>query len=151
MHQHMRSFLLLLVVALATSIVPSSGEAQLETCTIDANGEETCQDSSNKANANDSGATSKEFCLPTGVCYESLEAASTMLTSSLEYLVNLDKPVSFGEAQQVSGERSLETLQVLADTYKYMVQVYQNETTKPFREGCQCRDKLCSFWAAIGT
>jgi hypothetical protein len=130
-----------------------------EVCTIDANGQETCVvDRATTTPGADVSSQpgqlpQEEFCLPDGHCWDGLATALSEHFSSSKMegkYVSLTTPVPFGEAQIVAGDDSAKTVQVLADTYQYMVEVYSNETTKSFRDGCHCRHENCAFWAAIG-
>ena len=59
----------------------------------------------------------------------------------------------WGEAQQVAGEHSLKTQQVIKKTYEYMTQkvmVDHDTYNLSVRKECKLRHKLCAFWAAIG-
>jgi hypothetical protein len=137
------SFLLTTCVLLTASVAAEDTATQV--CTIDADGQETCVASPGQA-------PSKELCLPDGHCWVSLDKALEERFNNKPdgVHVELSKPVPFGEAQQVAGADNAKTVQVLSETYEYMVSVYNNETTKSFRDGCQCRHEHCAFWAAIG-
>lgn len=136
----------ILWISLHSTSCNASDRSQV--CTIDANGEETCE-----AAALEPGQTpSKELCLPDGHCYDSLATAlSEKINDQTEgTYVELTNPVPFGEAQQVAGTDNAKTMHILAETYDYMVGVYKNDTTESFRDECLCRHEHCAFWASIG-
>lgn len=137
---------ILWIISLHSTSCNASDRSQV--CTIDANGEETCE----AAALEPSQTPSKELCLPDGHCYDSLSTAlSEKFNDQTEgTYVELTNPVPFGEAQQVAGTDNAKTVQILAETYEYMVGVYKNDTTESFREECLCRHEHCAFWAAIG-
>jgi hypothetical protein len=59
--------------------------------------------------------------------------------------------IGWGETQLVTGEQSSLTLKNIETTRKYMEsEVYKKDEYREVRDECQCRDKDCSFWAAIG-
>jgi hypothetical protein len=144
------------IVMLCTTVTAD----HTEVCTIDASGQETCV--VDRATTTTPGADAslqsgqlplEEICLPDGHCWDGLETAlSEHFSSSKEEgtYVSLTTPVPFGEAQIVAGDDTAKTVQVLADTFQYMVKVYSNETTESFRDGCHCRHENCAFWATIG-
>ena len=59
----------------------------------------------------------------------------------------------WGVSQQVAGEHSLKTQQIIKRTYEYMtkqVMVDHDTFSLSVRKECKLRHQLCSFWAAIG-
>jgi hypothetical protein len=58
--------------------------------------------------------------------------------------------VLFGERQDASGGRMVETLQVVQDTIDYMRTDDFTKLGKKIKDSCMNRHKLCSFWAMIG-
>jgi hypothetical protein len=58
--------------------------------------------------------------------------------------------VLFGERQDASGGRMVETLQVVQDTIDYMRTDDYTKLEKKIKENCMNQHKLCSFWAMIG-
>lgn len=134
-------------MSLACGVVGAADDVQV--CTIDADGQETCVD---VGGGEEPGRPpQKEICLPDGHCWDSLETAmAEHFPAAAAVSVPLTKPVPFGEAQQVAGDDRAKTVRVLADTYEYMVKVYSNDTTESYRDGCHCRHEHCAFWATIG-
>ena len=58
--------------------------------------------------------------------------------------------VLFGERQDASGPRSVETLQVVQDTIDYLRTDDFTNLEKDIQDNCGNRHALCSFWAMIG-
>jgi hypothetical protein len=126
---------------------------EVDTATVVAAAAEATTSETTDASSQPGSLSQEEICLPDGHCWDGLEVAlaSQFTSNNVEGThVSLTKPVPFGDAQLVGGNDRAKTVQVLADTYQYMVKVYNNETTKSFRDGCHCRNELCAFWAAIG-
>jgi hypothetical protein len=86
----------------------------------------------------------EQTCTAEGVCFNSDEEAAK------HYWKGRLVDVNFGEPQQVAGEEWKKTLDVIAKTKEYMVQVRTNATMAPLVKECKLRNPLCSFWAAIG-
>ena len=60
--------------------------------------------------------------------------------------------VPWGEPQHAEGAQKKDTLENIVKTYKYMTEeIYESEEWAEIRDECQVRNKLCSFWASIGT
>jgi hypothetical protein len=91
-----------------------------------------------------SSAEEEQTCTAEGVCFNSDEEAKKHYFNGR--LVDID----FGEPQQVAGEQWKNTLDVVAKTKEYMVQVRRNMTMAPVVNDCKLRNALCSFWAAVG-
>ena len=125
------------------------GQQEKEGGTCDAEGGETC------ASGADNGVGA--HCFPDGTCFDSLDEAFIRYyeESDSENFVSIPMqfPRPYGEDQEVSlqgSESYEETMEVIAKMHNYMVDVFQNETAKSYREECKMRHKLCAFWAAIG-
>lgn len=58
--------------------------------------------------------------------------------------------IDFGQKQQVAGKDWKKTLDNLEKAKAYMKTVHSNSTLRSVSNDCQCRNELCSFWAAIG-
>ena len=58
--------------------------------------------------------------------------------------------VLFGERQDASGARSVETLQVVQNTIDYMRTDDFTKLEKDIQNNCMNRNTLCSFWAMVG-
>jgi hypothetical protein len=52
----------------------------------------------------------------------------------------------FGEQQDATGARMVETIQVVQDTIDYMLTDDFTKLEKKIQENCMNRNKLCSFW-----
>jgi hypothetical protein len=73
-------------------------------------------------------------------------AADGSCPSGVEYVT-----VSWGQAQQVAGAKSQETLQVIERTRTYMTeQVFVDDRLALVRNDCKLKFELCSFWAVMG-
>lgn len=122
---------------------------QEEGGTCDAEGGDTCA-----SGANDD---VEAHCFPDGMCFDSLDEAFISYYEGSEsensVSIPLQFPRAYGEDQQVSlheSESYGETMEVIAKMHNYMVDVFQNDTAKSYREECKMRHELCAFWAAIG-
>jgi hypothetical protein len=118
---------------------------------------DTCTSGADADDDADADADSRTLCFPDGACFESLNEAETyykpqQVSSTTVSSIAMKVPKPFGKGQEVGSpdSRSLETLEVLANTYEYMVDLFQNDTAKSFRDECQMRHELCAFWAVTG-
>jgi prolyl 4-hydroxylase len=120
-------------------------------CTAaDYSGEDgTCLSSATATNEEKEEEGRGQICYPDGNCFGSIEEADQKYQNE-KNVVKLEKPVNYGEPQQVAGPKWLQAMEVVQKTNEYMENVFQNDTTKSFRNDCKCRHELCAFWAAIG-
>jgi hypothetical protein len=155
----------LVVITIPSAAADATATADnTQVCTIDGKGQEICVDMTTTTTATTVPSSQSDpksslkrgkLCLPDGHCWDGLETALAEHFPSNKVdgegtKVSLIKPVPFGDAQIVAGVDHAKTVQVLGDTYQYMVEIYSNDTAKSFRDGCQCRHENCAFWAAIG-
>jgi hypothetical protein len=129
------------------------------TCTVNADGDQTCNNDNNNNNnadgdGDDSQQQQKQMCLPNGICYDSLDdMVKAYPYPDEQKFVNIEltSPMEFGDPQQIAGPNKKEMLQLLSETYDYMLKdVFQNETAKSYRNDCKLRNELCTFWSSIG-
>jgi hypothetical protein len=149
-------FLILLLLLLCT--VTKCEETT--TCTVTADGDQSCNNDNNNnsnsdsADGDDSQQQQKQMCLPNGKCYDSLDdMVKAYPYPDEQKFVNIEltSPMEFGDPQQIAGPNKKELLQLLSETYDYMLKdVFQNETAKSYRNDCKLRNELCTFWSSIG-
>jgi hypothetical protein len=95
----------------------------------------------------------EQVCMADGQCFANDEEAHKHYYQGKKVEMFLDAPYSdfsFGEAQQVAGDKWKETLEVTSKTKEYMMEIFVNDTLRSVRNECKNRNELCSFWAAIG-
>jgi len=96
----------------------------------------------------------ESFCFPDGECFGSLEEAEISYNDPNKSThMQMAVPTSLGERQSVksvSGHYYKETLEVLARAHDYMLDLFQNNTARSFRNECKLHHELCAYWAAIG-
>lgn len=94
----------------------------------------------------------EQVCLANGQCFANDQEAHLHFYPGKQVEMVLEEPhsVTFGEPQQVAGEKWKETLANIAKTKEYMIEVFNNETLRSIRNECKVRNELCAFWAAIG-
>jgi len=89
-------------------------------------------------------AVADDVCLADGVCFASKAEAH-------EYYYNgVIVPIDFGEDQSIAGKDWKEGLDNIEKAKKYMKEVVIGPEFDGVRKGCVIRNKLCSFWAAMG-
>ena len=103
----------------------------------------------------DTETTGGTICFPDGNCFETMKEAEINYKkqNSRSAVIEMKAPVSLGDAQEVATENDqyyTKTLEVLTKTHDYMVDLFQNDTAKSYRNECKVRHELCGFWAAIG-
>ncbi|KAG7363693.1 2-oxyglutarate/Fe(II) oxygenase [Nitzschia inconspicua] len=157
------SFLVVLCCLYTTSCAADSSNQTTTTTTtqvcgstIDSNGQQEtyCVQPSNSASELDQ-ENRTSFCLPDGLCWDSLDVALVDKfhdPTKETYHVELINPVPFGSAQRVKevDNAKNKTVQILGETYQYMMGLFKNDTAESFRDGCHCRNDNCALWAANG-
>lgn len=87
-----------------------------------------------------------QFCMVEGVCFANENEAHKY------YGPGQDVKINYGVSQRVEGNDWKLTLQVVQRAEAYMEKsVYHNSSMDDVRAECLSRNKLCSFWASIGT
>jgi len=85
-----------------------------------------------------------DVCHTEGVCFASESEAHEYYSDGVII------PIDFGEDQSIAGPDWKKTLDNLEKSKKYMKEVVSGPEFDGVRSGCQVRNQLCSFWAAIG-
>jgi len=85
-------------------------------------------------------------CLEDGVCFPDEKAMGRYFGPG-KYL-----PIDFGEDQHIAGKDWKASFEIYTKSKEYMRLNVTNNATVPdsVKKECKCRQKLCSFWAAIG-
>lgn len=140
--------------------------ADVEECTINEKGEELCEatddpkckdDHENCSFWAEHGECTANPNYMLKVCRKSCRVCGVKVSEKvLEEQGMLERLVTeYGEPQEITGDKKLTTLAVVKRTVSYMKNFVHSESpthtmSSDVTKSCKNRNKLCSFWAAIG-